>query len=416
MHLSSAIIAGALFFVVPVACCAGVDLYAGIVNITAVSGKACAGAVGKHEVSLVLRHDKEQTVSGYFEGQGMTLGHFSGKEGTPLEVRYPLDDESKAGGHSLTISPVPTGLLAELRDRHLDSTADDCNFDLADMTLRHVAEGEAAETRFNQLDALFESQLLRSRAFNLARTGSYVAALPLYEKSLTLAERSLGKDSDQLLPYITSLANAYVRQGEFDKFDQLYDLRYASIKDEGVKAILSSYRIRSLLMSGKTSLLRENHGAALEDFMKAYRLQPQSREAIASVMMAHLRMENYDKAIDFLESVGKSADAEGIQQDVQSALAQVYALRARKRDRSGEAVLAESDLRRSEALEPHAVQYLIALARLRHKTGNLAEAEDILKKGLERFTHESDRQQIFTARDRLRQIDSILAKLRSVRG
>ena len=40
----------------------------------------------------------------------------------------------------------------------------------------------------------------------------------------------------------------------------------------------------------------------------------------------------------------------------------------------------------------------------------------MLKKGLARFTQESDRQQIIAARDRLRQIESMLVKLRQVRG
>ena len=417
MHLISALLRTALFCVVPVSCFAGVDLYTGTMDIKVVSGKGCAGTLGKHDVSLVMRSDSENVaVSGYFEGQGITIGRFSGRLGAPLEVQYPLSDESRAGGPSLAIIPVVSGFNAELKDQHLEETADDCNFDQATMTLRHAAGGKVAETRFTQLADAFESPLLRSRAFSLSRTGRHEEAVPLYEQALSLAERAVGADSDQLVPYITGLANAYVKTGALDQFDRLYEQRFSSIKNEGARAILSSYRIRFLLLSGKDSLLREEYGAAVEDFMNAYRLQPQNREAVAAVMMVHLRTEDYDKAIAFLEAVEKSAETEVMRQDVKNALAQVYALRARKRDRSGETALAESDLKRAAVLEPRAVSYVIDLARLRHKSVSLAEAEKVLKKGLVRFTQESDRQQIFAARDRLRQIESMLVKLRQVRG
>lgn len=417
MHLISALLCTALFCVVPFSCFAGVDLYTGTMDIQVVSGKGCAGTLGKHDITLVMRSDSENiAVSGYFEGQGITIGRFSGQLGAPLEVHYPLSDESRAVGHSLKITSVVSGIHAELQDQHLDETADDCNFDQATMTLRHAAGGKAAETRFAHLADAFESQLLRSRAFRLSRTGGHEEAVPLYEQALSLAERAVGGDSDQLVPYITGLANAYVKTGALDQFDRLYEQRFSSLKNEGAKAILSSYRIRFLLLSGKDSLLREDYAVAVEKFMDAYRLQPQNREAVAAVMMVHLRTEDYGKAIVFLETVEKSAETEVMRQDVKNALAQVYALRARKRDKSGETALAESDLKRAAALEPRAVSYVIDLARLRHKSVSLIEAEKVLKKGLTRFTQEGDRQQILAARDRLRQIESMLVKLRQVRG
>ena len=376
MHLISALLRTAFFCVVPVSCFAGVDLYTGTMDIKVVSGKGCAGTLGTHDVSLVMRSDSEKNVavSGYFEGQGITIGRFSGRLGAPLEVQYPLSDESRAGGHSLALVPIASGFKAELQDQHLDETADDCNFDQATMTLRHAAGGKAAETRFAQLADAFESQLLRSRAFSHSRTGRHEEAVPLYEQALSLAERAVGADSDQLVPYITGLANAYVKTGALDQFDRLYDQRFSSIKNEGARAILSSYRTRFLLLSGKDSLLREEYGAAVDKFMNAYRLQPQSREVVAAVMMVHLRTEDYDKAITFLETVEKRAETEVMRQDVKNALAQVYALRARKRDKSGETALAESDLKRAASLEPRAVSYVIDLARLRHKSVSLIEA------------------------------------------
>lgn len=396
---------------------AGMELYTGTMDVVSVSGKACAGITGSQTVSLILiRNEDGAVVSGYFGGQGFTTGKFTGSNSSRLEVRYPYHDEFKATGHFLSITANASGLLAELHDRHIEPDADDCNFDLARMTLKLTGAGEAAEARLKPMAGLFEAQLTRSEAFSLARAGNYDSALPLYEKALALAEPATGGSEALLAPYITGLANAYVKLGRFDAFNKLYDERIGAIRDEGVRTIFTGHRVSSLLKTGKAFLVREEYPSALESFQKACLLQPQSREAIAAVMTVHLRTGDFDSAIVFLEKALKNADVEKVRQDLRIALAHVHSLRSKKFEKEGKIAEAEADLKKADVLDSYSAQYLIALARLRHKAGSLAEAEKLLQKGLERFQLEASRQEIIAARARMRQTEAILKKLQRAGG
>ena len=62
------------------------------------------------------------------------------------------------------------------------------------------------------------------------------------------------------------------------------------------------------------------------------------------------------------------------------------------------------------------VQYLIVQARWRHKAGNYAEAEVILKKALDRFKDELSRAELNAAREKLRLTEMMLKKIRGNGG
>jgi tetratricopeptide (TPR) repeat protein len=390
---------------------AGMELYTGTMEIVTVSGKACGGLQDTQAVSLFLRRDRGG-VSGYFEGPGITTGKFSGKDQARLEVRYPYHDDLRASGHFLSIAPDGRGLRAELRDRHLGPSEEDCNFDLARLHLKPAEGSTAAESRLKPVAALFEAQLMRSEALGLTRQGRYGEALPLYEKALAMADPAANGNADLIAPYLVGLAGTYVKLGRQEPFNRLYDERIASIRDEEVRDMLTAYRIRSLLQTGKAALQAEDYGAALENFRRAYRLHPHNAETVAAVMMTQVRMQEYDKAIAFLEEVLTSAENEGERQDLRRILAQIHFLRARNYERNNAGAKAAADLERADTLDPQSVQYLIARARLRHKQGSLAEAEKLLQQGLERFPLEPSRQEIIAARDRMRTMEAILGKLR----
>ena len=174
--------------------------------------------------------------------------------------------------------------------------------------------------------------------------------------------------------------------------------------------------VSSLLKTGRAFLSRDEFSAALESFQKASLLMPKSKEAIAAVMSVYIRTRDFDGAIVFLERALKSVDSENVRQDVQGALGYVYLLRSKKLEKDGKDAEAEADLKNAEAHDPYSVQYLIALARLRHKAGSLIDAEKLLQKGLDRFHQESARQEIIASRDKMRQIEAILKKLRRAGG
>ena len=355
-------------------------------------------------------------ISGFFEGDVITSGRFAGGDWSNLPVRYPYRDGIKAAGHALSIVKNGTGILAELRDRHLEPTVNDCNFDLARMSLKPVVANEGAVARFRRMEEYFEAQLARAEAIALAREGRYEAALPYYERALCLAESAKANTPGLLSPYIVSLANVYLKLGGIEEFDRLYDRRSSALPDDAVKALFTGYRVASLIRKGKIALKREEYAEALELFQRACLMQPHHNEAIAGVMTVCLRTGKQDEAILFLENSMKRMDNEAARRELRVAIAQVYYLKALKHKGSGNGVEAEADLKKAIALDSGAVLYHVALARLRHKLGSLAEAESLLDRAGEQFTDEASRREIVSVRERIRQTDKILTKLKRVEG
>ncbi|BCS54248.1 lipopolysaccharide assembly protein LapB [Geobacter sp. SVR] len=415
MRFSSILYAALCCVFLPGTASAATELYTGTMEIFAVSGNACGGLELAHNVSLFLRRDRDGSpVSGFFQGATITTGKFSGKDLSKLEVRYPYHDELRASGHSLSITPAGGELLVELRDRHLEPGDDDCNFDLARMRLTRTGKGESVESLLKPVSAMFEAQLLRSEAYDLAGQGRYEEALPLYEKALAMADASAGGDAGQMAAYVVGLAGTYVRLGRFAQFSRLYDERIGVVSDAGIRDMLAGQRVRSGLLAGKAALVAEDYKGALQSFRKAYSLQPHNVEAVAAVMTAQVRMGDHDGAIAFLENVLASAESDGERQGMRGALAHVYFLRAQKYDRNGAETAAEADLEKADALDPYSPQYLVARARLLHKRGSLEDAEKLLQQGLRRFPLESSQQEILAARDKMRATEAILEKLRKV--
>jgi predicted Zn-dependent protease len=124
-----------------------------------------------------------------------------------------------------------------------------------------------------------------------------------------------------------------------------------------------------------------------------------------------VRAGRYDSAITFLEEAMKPLVSELDKKDIRGAITVVLLQKAKKADKDGRGAEAETSLKKAVALEPGNVQYLIALARLRHKAGSLAEAEELLRQGLKRFEDEPSRQEILAARDKMRQTEAILKKI-----
>ena len=392
---------------------AGVRYYTGEMTVLATSGKSCDGQKGARAVALVLDDDEPSVLKGYFEGAGISGGHFSGNDAGHLEVYYPYSDAERAGGHSLSITVSGGRLAVELRDRHLEATVDDCNFDLARMSLALAGDGEPARRQLKRMEALFEAQSIRSRASAAARAGNHVSALALYEDAYGLAARHLPAGAPRLNSFITGLANTYIRLGKNDDFDRLYGERIATVTDAGVRAILNGHRLRTLLAAGKALLAREDYPAAIDRFLQAYRLQPQSKDAVSAVMSAYLRSQRHDEAIAFLERAEKIMERERDRTEVREARALALFRKSRHDERGGRAAQAESSLRLAMQLDPGVVQYPVALARLRHKLGEYGEAEGLLDDAFERFTDATSRREISEAREKMKITELILKRLKT---
>jgi thioredoxin-like negative regulator of GroEL len=398
---------------IPASAHADVRFFTGHMDIVVTSGRSCEGLSGLHDVSLALATDGRDgsTLHGYFRGSGITIGRFSGNDPARLDVRYPFHDEPRASGHYLKLSLSGDRLAAELRDRHIDAAADECNFDLARLELTRSADADAS-VRLSRMAGQFDAQQNRSQALDLVQSSGYQAALPFFEKALTLADTFLEKDSDEINSYVIGLATCYVWLNRIEDFNRLYDARIMAIKDEPLRTVFSGYRVNSLLMSGRAALGREEFDSALKDFQQAARLQPRSRDAVAAALSVYLRSGRFSEALSFLEGIATALESVDERRGIHSAMSVVLLKKAQKNDREDKLPEAEADLKQALVLDPASVHALVALARLRHKSGSLDEAEALLDQGLAQFTDEKARDEISAARNRIRVTEMFLKKIR----
>ena len=419
MRLHPLIFHAALFVsaLLPVSARADLRLYVGNLDVVTTSGKACGGMRGRHPVSLVISIDYElNTFSGIFGGDSVAVGRLSGSSLEHLALRYPYSDPALAEGHTMKLSVTGAMLSGELRDKHIDAGADECNFDLARLTLRQSDQDEAAGTTYQKLSGQYEAQLARSTALSLLRSGAYAEAALNFEKALALADQAFPYNPPKLAPYLTGLANSYMRLGRFADFVNLHSERYPVIIDEAVRMIFNDYLMRSHLHLGRTAMGREEYSSALDHLKSAFAINHKNKDVIAAIMSVFVRSGQHDEAIAFLEQTEKMLENEPDRRDVRGAIALVEYQKARKEYKAGRFAAAEASLSKSIRLDPDTVQYPILLARWRHRTGSYSEAESILKKALDRFKDEASRSEIIAARDKLRITEKMLKKIRRSGG
>ena len=392
---------------------ADVRLFTGTLEVVTTSGKACAGRKVNHQISLVFgSENSHDAIFGYVGGDAVTVGQLSGSSLGALALRYPYPDAERAEGHTLRVEISGKTLSGELRDRHLDAAIDDCNFDLARVKLLLADSDESANKAYQRLSLQYEAQLARSTAISISRTGAHNDAVHVFESALVLADKLYPPDSVQLLPYLTGLANSYMRSGRYMDFSSLYNSRAGTLHDEAVRQVFSHHQIRSLLQVGRAALGRDEYQTALDNFRQALKIDYKNKDAIAATMSALMRSGQHDEAIAFLEETERKLDSEPDRKDVREAIALVEYQKARKDQKAGRTVEAERSLRKAIKLDQDTVYYLVVLARSIHRAGKYAEADDILTRGLKSHKDEPGRSELSEARDKLRQTEMILAKIR----
>lgn len=392
-------------------------LYRGDLEILSTSGNGCIGLRGKQDIALIFAVDEENDiVSGYFGGNSVTTGRFGGNRAAMMSVSYPFQDPQRAEGHRIKLEIVDQSLTGELRDRRIEATENDCNYTLARISASRVEGIDAAMTVYNYMHGRFEAQLSRSRALSLTRKGLYSDAVPLLESSLSLAESTYGVPSPELAPYLLSLANAYIRLGKYEEFNRLYQERQAAITDEASRSIFNAHRVLALVKIGRASMAREDYTSALESFLSAGEIDYKNKDVIAGVMSAYVRSGHHEEAIRFLAGTEQRLDNEADRHDVNDATALVYYQKAKRDEKAGKQAEAEESLHQAVRLDPDTAQYLIQLARWRHKSGSYRDADELLRKRLDSAKDDQMRQEIISARLKMRQTEDILKRLHSQGG
>lgn len=401
----------------PHAVYADVRLFTGTLEVITTSGKSCAGRKENHQIYLVIgSDDATDAIFGYVGGDTVATGQLSGSSLGALALRYPFPDTERAEGHVMRVEINGTSLKGELRDRHLNATVDDCNFDLARIKLLQSDDNETANITYQRLSKQYEAQLARMTAISISSTGAHNDAVHVFETALTLADKLYPPDSTQLLPFLTGLANSYMRAGRVEDFNTLYSTRIDTLHNEAVQQVFSQHKIRSLLQVGRAAMAREDYQTALYNFRQVLRIDFKNKDAISETMSALVRSGQHNGAIAFLEETEQKLDNEPDRTDVREAIALVEYQKSLNEQKSGRSIEAERSLRKAVKLDPGTAHYLVALARLVHKTGKYSEADAILKRGLDTFKDETSRQELKEAREKMRQTEKILAKIRRAGG
>jgi len=389
------------------------QLFKGNMDVITGSGKLCEKVLGRHDITLILeKDDNKSEVSGYFEGNGITIGRFSGTDLARMTVIYPDYDKERATGHLLSLTRSHSLLEGELHDKQVDASAEVCSFDLARLSLQLVAEREPARYQLQQATKLFDAELANSKARALMRMGDYENALPLFEKALDLADTALEHDRFPLDSSINGLASSYFRLGRFKEFNRIYDERFGTVTNEWVKSILNGQRFVAQFHLGNEAVKRGEYDEALNILLPAYKLNMQNMEIIDSIITSYLESERFVEATSFLEQALGKLDREEDRRTVVGTIAMINFLKAKKDEKDGKDIDAEVNLRKALFLNPNYAPFWVALARQRHKAGSFEEASKLLQEGLNRFKDEPSRKVIIVALEKMQQIEIILKSVR----
>lgn len=395
-----------LFTVTPAL--AGMQLYQGTLDAVTAPSKACEGVLGKHPATLVIIENTAQTgVSGYLESEGVAVGKLSGSDLAHLEISYPGVNGS---GTTIFLTRSGTTLTGEMNGNGT-TAVNHCTLDLGRLLLYPVMDEKAAPATLKRLAKQFEAQTTLYQAFSLTRNGSCEEALPLFEKSLGLADSVFGPGSPQLAHYIGGLANCYAKLGRITEFNALYEQRIGAISDESLKTVLTGLHVNQLIQEGRKLLAQADYEAALKILMQAYQLNPRNKDSIHLVMAVYVHSGRYSEAVAFLEQAAAKLEVTADRKEIDDIIALVYFRKALKDVKNDKETEAESSLRKAVALAPGSVQYLVVLARMRHKAGHFEEAEEMLSQGLERITDEPSRLEIMAVQEKLRRTEMIIKKL-----
>ncbi|QEM68377.1 tetratricopeptide repeat protein [Geobacter sp. FeAm09] len=384
----------------------GTQLYRGTMEAVTAPSKSCEGVLGKHPATFVITEEGGQGgLSGYLESEGVFIGTVVGSDLAHLRVTYPGQTGS---GNPISLTRSGVTLIGELNGA---TTVNHCTFDLGRLTLNLVDDKNSAQAGLQRLSNLFEAQTTLYQAFSLTQNGSCEEALPLFEKALGLADSVFAPGAPGLTHFIRGVTNCYAKLGRAKEFNELYDKRISTISDESLKTALTRLRISALTQDGRMLLTQGEYEGALKTLMQAYQLNPQSKEIIHTVMAVYIRSGRYGEAVGFLEQAAGKLEEPADRKEINDVIALVYFKKALKDAQNDKGEEAEVSLRKSVALDPGNAQYLVALARMRHKAGHFDEAQSLLSQGLERITDEPSRQEILAMQEKLRQTEMIIKKL-----
>lgn len=405
------------FLTVMAICCtpnvsASVKLYRGLLESTPESPQTCGAIQQSYGITLVITtNEKDSEFHGYFTSDLIASGKFYGSDVRHLDIIYPGQSENVSSGNFISITDLGETLSGNF---NAVFTSSHCKLNLGSIMLQHVNDQEATQKAIQKLADIYAAQSFLYNAlttYSASGDGNCADSTPLFEKAFALADKSFKQDSVLLYPYIRGLGRCYAMLGEYDKFISLYEKRIESINDKQTKSMIDLLYANVLTKQGEQLALKGESNQALNQLKKAYQINPLNRETVSSIVAAYILYEKrYQEAIAFLDQSISRYDSEDDRKEIYGITAMVYFKKGQKEISDGNLQGAEKSLRKAVGLAPEKNTYLLALARLRHKTGNYKEADGMLAEKLKKSTNEAERNEIIEARLKMSQTEMILKK------
>ncbi|MCM0081898.1 tetratricopeptide repeat protein [Geomonas sp. Red32] len=184
---------------------AGTSVYRGDVELVKVTGKACDGKLrqgSRLPVEVVIKFDGAgdgEAVTGFFNGNSMEQGFFSGPGLDNLKVTYPADLDVKGTAHSLSLALSGNEATGALHEKY-ESPVYDCVFDDVRFTLRKEADGDEGEAEYLRRSKLFTSKTCTERGAKLLHGNQPKKALAEFERSISLKTEADPTSTTRLYP------------------------------------------------------------------------------------------------------------------------------------------------------------------------------------------------------------------------
>ena len=220
--------------------------------------------------------------------------------------------------------------------------------------------------------------VLTRAAEELFATGDHARAVSMAQ--LILARQPPVDAAKQRIAW-TIIAQSDFDQGQYAKAEPAFaQARELAVGDDKMSSDLSDRLAASVYKQGEAKQQAGNSGAAVEDYLRAAQIAPQSKirsNAQYDAAAQLINLKQWDRAISVLEDFRRQFPQSPLQRDVTAKLAVAYAAANRPGEAAG-----EFERIAANPAENHAVQReaLMRSADLYAKAGNTSKAMGMLEK------------------------------------
>jgi len=278
-------------------------LYTGEIAVMRVSGTYCAPDVYERmpQLDLVLDQRGDGSITGYYSLEGVKVGKLSGASPAQLSVEYPIADQARSKGHTLSLDLGKDPVSGTLQEKGLAEGAEGCAIEVGEVRLSPVPDEDAAQW-LQRTEKSYQAQALSSEALNFLKKEQPGKAIPLYQQALALEEAAQGSGSPLTILYVDQLAQAYGKNKQVDQGIALLEPRVAQSEDPE-KRFYSEGLARLLQLKAAAFYRAGNYAEALPVYRRAMSLDPSESDYPVGLARTLIKLKRSDEAAALLNEV-----------------------------------------------------------------------------------------------------------------